>query len=70
MPNESPDPIFISVKQAAEMLSITPWWTYQLCESGQIESRYIGRRRVVSVASLREYAEGLPATKAEKDATA
>lgn len=63
----SPSPIFISVKQAAEMLAISPWSAYQLLESGQIESRYMGRRRLVSVASIHKYAEGLPA---EKDASA
>ena len=51
------------------MLAISPWSAYQLLESGQIESRYMGRRRLVSVASIREFAKGLPLT-SEKDATA
>lgn len=53
-------PIFVSVKQAAHMLAISPWSCYQLLDSGAIESRYQGRRRLVLVASLRRYAAGLP----------
>lgn len=66
---DTPTPIFVSVKQAADMLAISPWSTYQLLESGDIESRYMGRRRLVSVASLHEYAAALP-TKEQKGETA
>lgn len=55
-----PDPIFVSVKQAAHMLAVTPWSVYQLLDSGAIESRYHGRRRLVSVKSLHRYANNLP----------
>lgn len=54
------DPIFISVKQAAEALGLTPWSVYQLADQGAIETRYKGRRRLVVVESLRSYAAGLP----------
>ena len=50
----------MSVKDAAKALAISPWSCYQLLDAGQIDSRYQGRRRLVSVASLREYAERLP----------
>lgn len=53
-------PIFVSVKQAAQMLNISPWSCYQLLNAGEIESRYQGRRRLVVVTSLREYAANLP----------
>lgn len=53
-------PIFISVKQAAQMLGISPWSCYQLLDSGAVESRYHGRRRLVRVESLRQYADRLP----------
>jgi excisionase family DNA binding protein len=59
-PAGSPPPIFVSVKQAASMLAISPWSCYQLLDNGKIDSRYQGRRRLVSVASLHKYAEGLP----------
>lgn len=54
------DPIFISVKQAAEALSLTPWTVYRLLDDQKIASHYEGRRRLVSVSSLREYAANLP----------
>jgi excisionase family DNA binding protein len=60
IPDGSPAPIFVTVKQAADMLAISPWSMYQLLDDGSVDARYMGRRRLVSVASLREYAEGLP----------
>lgn len=56
------EPIFISVKQAAEALGISAWQVYQLLDRQDIESRYQGRRRSVDVKSLRAYAAALPAT--------
>lgn len=53
------DPIFVSVKEAARVLSISPWVCYQLLDQKKIQSRYQGRRRLVVVDSLREYAKGL-----------
>lgn len=54
------DPIFISVKDAARALALAPYSVYQLLDQQKIESRYEGRRRLVLVASLREYAANLP----------
>jgi hypothetical protein len=54
------DPIFVSVKQAAAALNISPWVCYQLLDQKKIASRYQGRRRLVVVDSLREYAASLP----------
>jgi hypothetical protein len=59
-PAESITPIFVSVKQAADMLALSPWSMYQLLDAGSVKSQYKGRRRLVNVASLREYAESLP----------
>lgn len=56
------DPIFVSVKQAAHLLGVSPWSCYQLLDAGEIESRYYGRRRLVDVQSLRRYAAQLPGT--------
>lgn len=53
-------PIFVSVKQAAQMLNLTTWSVYKLLDEQAIESRYHGRRRLVSVESVRAYADGLP----------
>lgn len=57
---ETIEPIFVSVKQAAQALAISPWVCYQLLDKGAIDSRYVGRRRLVSVESLKRYAADLP----------
>lgn len=67
-PGENIAPIFVSVKQAAQMLAISPWSCYQLLDAQAIDSRYQGRRRLVDVASLREYARNLPTEAPVKDA--
>ena len=54
------EPIFISVKEAARILGITPWQVYKRCDEKAIESRYEGRRRLVRLESVRAYADGLP----------
>lgn len=53
-------PIFVSVKEAARILGISPWVCYQLLDKNEIDSRYQGRRRLVNYQSLVEYAERLP----------
>ncbi len=55
-------PITVSVKDAAQMLGISPWSMYKLLDDGAVESRYHGRRRLVPVKSLAAYAETLPTT--------
>lgn len=57
---ENLQPIFVSVKQTAQMLGISPWSTYQILDAGDIESAYHGRRRLVVLESVRAYAAGLP----------
>jgi hypothetical protein len=56
--------ILESVKNTADILGgITTWQVYRLLEAGEIESRYIGKRRLVVVASLQEYINNLPTTR-------
>lgn len=55
-------PIFVSVKDAAQALGLSAWAVYKLLDKQVIESRYAGKKRLVLVASLHEYAAGLPAT--------
>lgn len=64
---DTPEPIFVSVKQAAGMLGVTPWSVYQLLGDPDcpIDNRYFGKRRLVSVDSLREYAANLPTERLE-----
>lgn len=64
------EPIFVSVKEAARALNISPWSCYQLLDDKLIVSRYQGRRRLVDVASLREYAASLPTERPEVGETA
>ena len=54
------EPIFVSVKTAAGLLGISPWSVYQLLDGNAIKSQYHGRRRLVVLESLREYAQTLP----------
>jgi excisionase family DNA binding protein len=56
------DPIYVSVKEAARILGLSTWSLYKKLDDQAIESRYDGRKRLVVVASLREYAAALPAT--------
>jgi hypothetical protein len=57
--DENP-PEFVSVKEAAKTLGVSPWVALQLCEAGDLESH---SKRMVSVASLRRYEATLPAVK-------
>lgn len=54
------DPIFVSVDDAAKVLALSPWTIYQLLDAKAIRSVRHGRRRLVDVASMREYAATLP----------
>jgi excisionase family DNA binding protein len=63
-------PIFVSVKEAARILGLTTWSVYQLCDQQKIVSQYHGRRRLVRVDSLHEYADSLPDVPPAADVTA
>lgn len=56
------EPIFVSVKKAAQMLDLVPWSVYKLCNEGKLEAVYQGRRRSIFLSSVREYAKSLPET--------
>lgn len=55
------EPIFVSVADAADMLALSRWTMYQLLNEQAVKSVYQGRKRLVDVASLREYAASLSA---------
>ena len=57
-----PEPLFVSVKEAATLLGISRNYMYGLLDLQLIESRYIGRRRLVVKSSLEEYVANLPGT--------
>ena len=59
------DAVFISTKEVARLLGVSRQHVYDLLDEQAIESRYIGRRRMVVMASLRAFISGLPAERAE-----
>lgn len=59
-PDEDHERLFVSAKEAQSMLGLSRNQTYLLLDSGAIESRYFGRRRLVVLESLREFARNLP----------
>lgn len=67
----TPEPIFISAKQAARMLGLSEWSVYQLLDTtggdGEplIASQYQGRRRLIRYASVVAFADSLPTTAPE-----
>lgn len=58
-PSESLGPLLVSPADAAEALGISLWSMHKLIKSGDIASGKYGNRRMVSVASLQEYADVL-----------
>lgn len=52
--------LLITVKEAADRVSITPWSMYRLLDEQRIASVYQGRRRYVVVESLNQYVSELP----------
>lgn len=64
MPKHDTEPepvaVFVSTKETARLLGVSRNHIYELLDRGQIESRYIGRRRMVVNASLQAFIAGLP----------
>jgi len=58
-------PIFVTVKEAAQILALDTWSIYKLLNEQKVKSQYHGRKRLVSVESLHEYAASLPTTAPE-----
>ncbi|HEY0118029.1 MAG TPA: helix-turn-helix domain-containing protein [Cellulomonas sp.] len=58
-------PYFYTVREAAEMLRISPWTLNRMIQAKQIRSAQIGTRRLIPVDALSEYvaavAGGAPA---------
>lgn len=64
------DPIYVPVKEAARILGVSTWLMYQRLDSQAIESRYEGRKRLVSYASLKEYAASLSEVRSKPESEA
>ena len=52
------EPIFVSITDAAKALNLGRTSIYELIRSGELETRKMGRRRLVTVDSLRRLAQG------------
>lgn len=59
-PSEQSEAVLVSTKETARLLGLSRNHIYELLDQGAIESRYIGRRRLVVMASLREFISRLP----------
>lgn len=54
------DPIAVDLRTACELLSLSDRRVRELLNKGAIDSRYEGRKRLVSYASLKAYFQSLP----------
>jgi predicted DNA-binding transcriptional regulator AlpA len=61
------EPIFVSVADTMKMLGLSRNQTYRLLNNGRLESRYFGRRRLVLMSSINEFAQALPAERPLED---
>lgn len=53
--------VFVSTKEAAHLLGVSRNHIYELLNQQAIESRYLGKRRLVMMTSLRKFMDDLPA---------
>lgn len=61
MNQDTPEPILVSVTEAARVLSLAPWGVYELCLDGTIATRGYDGYCLVEYASLQAFASSLPA---------
>lgn len=69
-PDTSPDnldPVNVSVKTAARLIGVTPWSIYQLLNDPDcpLDSGYFGKRRLITLESVRRFASNLPSERPE-----
>lgn len=64
-PPAEQDAVFVSTKETARLLGLSRNHVYELLDRGDLESRYIGRRRLVVMSSLRSFIAGLPAERGQ-----
>lgn len=53
------DPLFVSIKDACRVLGLSKQTVHRLLDAQRIESRYLGRRRLVVLSSLNAFLEDL-----------
>lgn len=52
-------PLFLSIKDAAQVLGVSAWTVRRLMDEKTIAETWIGQRRLVVLKSLEEYAASL-----------
>jgi hypothetical protein len=57
------EPAFVSIQDAATYMAESSWTIKNRLRLGQLRARKSGRRTLVEFASLKEFAEALPAAK-------
>ena len=50
------EPLFVSITETAKALSLGRTSVYQLIRTGELETRKMGRRRLVTVTSIKRLA--------------
>jgi excisionase family DNA binding protein len=61
IPEETaPEPVMVSAADAARLLGLSRSQVYALLDRGALESRYVGARRLIPMASLRAFVDRLP----------
>lgn len=63
-------PALLTVKQAADQLSLSIWTVYSLLDDGSLRGVYQGRRRYIPTDAIGEYVESLSATRPKTRASA
>lgn len=53
--NLSPEPLLVSIQEAARMLGISHRMTIKLLDSKELRGLKVGRRRMVPVSAIHEY---------------
>lgn len=59
-PDPLPPPLVVDVPHTGTMLGISEREAWYLVKSGAVESRFYGRRRLVTVASIEAFLASLP----------
>ena len=52
------EPLLVSIKEAARALNLGRTSVYELIKQNRLESRKMGRRRMVTTASIRRLVDG------------
>jgi excisionase family DNA binding protein len=53
------EPLAVTIQDACAMIGVKRTKLYALCEAGEIELRKIGRRSVITMASLKKFIANL-----------